>query len=150
MTATNHALTGALIGFSVSDPFIAIPLAFISHFVLDIVPHFGSNTKNDDWVKSINFKILLAVDIIFCIILGLAILILRPRNYLLAFICAIIATSPDLVHLKRFINVNKDKTHKPNWFEVFSGRIQWFEKPSGALVEFVYGMSMILLIRNFF
>ena len=41
MTATNHALSGALIGLAVMQPILALPLAFVSHFMLDAVPHFG-------------------------------------------------------------------------------------------------------------
>ncbi len=41
MTGFNHAVTGALIAGAVGNPFLAIPLAFASHFVLDAIPHFG-------------------------------------------------------------------------------------------------------------
>ena len=33
MRATNHALTGAIIGLTVQNPWVALPAAFLSHFV---------------------------------------------------------------------------------------------------------------------
>jgi hypothetical protein len=40
VTAPNHALTGALIGLSVANPVLALPLAFVSHLLQDTVPHY--------------------------------------------------------------------------------------------------------------
>lgn len=40
MLATSHALAAGIILKLVPDPKIALPLAFISHFVLDLVPHW--------------------------------------------------------------------------------------------------------------
>lgn len=40
MTATAHALVGGAIAASIPDPAIALPLAAISHPILDMVPHW--------------------------------------------------------------------------------------------------------------
>jgi len=40
MTLTNHLLAGAALAKLLPLP-LAIPLAFLSHFVLDALPHFG-------------------------------------------------------------------------------------------------------------
>jgi hypothetical protein len=32
---------GAIIALAISQPLIALPLAFVSHFVLDALPHYG-------------------------------------------------------------------------------------------------------------
>lgn len=47
MTATAHAMVSAAIASSVQDPTLALPLAFVSHFVMDAVPHwdFGTNWR---------------------------------------------------------------------------------------------------------
>ncbi|MFO7948501.1 MAG: hypothetical protein R6V19_16985 [Armatimonadota bacterium] len=45
MMATPHMLTGAVIGSTMPRrPWLALPLAFASHFVLDVVPHVDSHT----------------------------------------------------------------------------------------------------------
>ena len=41
MLETPHVAVGAAIASKIPNPFIAIPLAFASHFVLDKVPHWN-------------------------------------------------------------------------------------------------------------
>lgn len=47
MTATAHALVSAAIAKTIPNPYLAIPLAIISHFIMDAVPHwdFGVNWR---------------------------------------------------------------------------------------------------------
>jgi uncharacterized protein involved in cysteine biosynthesis len=58
MTATAHALAGAALAVKISNPIIGLPIALISHFLLDLVPHwdFGTNwkkkTKRLLWLQS--------------------------------------------------------------------------------------------------
>lgn len=52
MTATAHALIGTVIAAKIGNPALAIPLAFTSHIILDLVPHWdagthGKNKKKD-------------------------------------------------------------------------------------------------------
>lgn len=46
MTATAHALVSGAIAAAIPDPYIALPLAFASHFLMDAVPHWDIGT---DW-----------------------------------------------------------------------------------------------------
>ncbi len=48
MTATAHALVSGAIAATIPNPTLAIPLAFVSHFVMDAVPHwdFGTNWRS--------------------------------------------------------------------------------------------------------
>ncbi|MFC1787956.1 hypothetical protein ACFLZY_01945 [Patescibacteria group bacterium] len=39
MTLTTHATLGAVIGHATGNPILAFILAFISHFIIDMVPH---------------------------------------------------------------------------------------------------------------
>lgn len=47
MTATAHALVGGAIASTIPDPSIGLSLSFISHPLLDLIPHwdFGANWK---------------------------------------------------------------------------------------------------------
>ncbi len=146
MTAINHALTGAIIGLTITNPFLAIPIAFISHYFLDSLPHFGITKDNDKFIRSKGFKIFLSLDISACIILALIIFLINTRSYLIVILCAFIATSPDLVNLKRFILVNKNKVFKPGIIYRFSAFIQWFEKPIGAIVEVIWFIASGLIL----
>ncbi len=53
MTATAHALVGGAIAASIPDPTIGISLAFISHPLLDMVPHwdFGWGWRKKTKIK---------------------------------------------------------------------------------------------------
>lgn len=41
MLETPHVIVGAAIAAKVGSPYLAIPLAFMSHFVLDRIPHWN-------------------------------------------------------------------------------------------------------------
>ena len=43
MTATPHILAGAAIGKVLRRPWLAWPVAFVSHFLLDFTPHLDSH-----------------------------------------------------------------------------------------------------------
>lgn len=44
MTATAHALAGAALVSFIPNPSVALPMAFASHFILDLVPHWDTGT----------------------------------------------------------------------------------------------------------
>lgn len=46
MLLTVHATAGALIGQQINNPVLAFVLAFISHFILDVIPH-----GDHDWIE---------------------------------------------------------------------------------------------------
>ncbi len=43
MLEFEHALTGATIAYLIPHPAVALPLAFASHFVVDLLPHWNPN-----------------------------------------------------------------------------------------------------------
>jgi hypothetical protein len=56
MLAASHAVAGAIIASQVSDPTIAYSLAFLSHPLLDLFPHWDLSTRNG--VKKSKFFII--------------------------------------------------------------------------------------------
>jgi hypothetical protein len=149
MRAINHALTGAIIGLSVSDPLIALPVSFLSHYVLDAIPHHGQKKVDDKRSNLVSklFIYMLIADAMLCFILVLIIFIIKPRHWLTAIICAFLAASPDFFSFDRFYKTIKNKPWKENIYTKFASNIQWFEKPIGAVVEIVWFISMIFIIR---
>lgn len=51
MLLTFHTLAGATIASQVSNPLISWPLALLSHFVLDIMPHWDFFTNGSELTK---------------------------------------------------------------------------------------------------
>ncbi len=147
MTATNHALTGALIGLWSGRPLVAVPVALLSHFLLDMIPHFGPRTNSPKWLRTRRFKALLFVDFLGCVSLVGLLAWQRPTHWLLACITAFIATSPDLLSYPMFKRAQTDDNAKrTSGYTKFASRIQWFERPPGAFVELAWlaGASVIL------
>lgn len=73
MLETPHVVVGAAIATKIPNPFISIPLAFASHFVLEKVPHWNPhlNTEKKKYgkVTAKSTKIVIA-DVTLSLLLG--------------------------------------------------------------------------------
>lgn len=146
MTATNHAITGALIGLIVGQPLIALPAAFLSHFVCDAIPHFDPSMPTEQWLRTKTFIRLLVSDASLCLLLVGVLAVRHPHHWLLASVCAFLATSPDLYWIRRFILTRSGRTWEPNLFERFAVKIQWYTSPQAAIVEVAWFIIGIIVL----
>ncbi len=121
MTATNHVVMGALVATYIHNPWIAIPAAVVSHFVLDSVPHYAFPDLKK---KPLRFLQTLAIDIGLAASILAAILFLQPANFLLIVACGVAAASPDLMWLHYIIYKKSEKV--AHWPAIvrFHSRIQ--------------------------
>lgn len=136
MTASNHALCGALIGLTIASPVIALPLAFSSHFILDAIPHFGLDEFGGHHKKPKLFRKILYVDAILLAFILLT-LLLAGASWLV-FACVLLAGSPDFVWAYQYIfkeNLGKNSPTKKNKFNQFHSRIQTSQTLKGIYVE---------------
>lgn len=147
MTATNHALTGAIIGLVVAHP-VALPMAFLSHYALDAVPHFGWPGNEDKRLKSNVFRNYLFIEAFICFCIVLVLFLSQPSNWLLASICAFLAALPDWFSFGRYRNGRRGVQHAPNMYERFASKIQWFEKPIGGAVEAAWALGAVIILAN--
>lgn len=76
MTATAHALIGASLASRIANPLWGIPIAILSHFVADLVPHWdaGTNHRQKSMMR-------LRVEATLDVLLGFALVILLFRNF---------------------------------------------------------------------
>lgn len=151
MTATNHALTGAAIALLVKQPVLALPLAFLSHYVLDAVPHFGIPGSIAERNQSVLGRVVVGTDIVLFLTLMIALpLTAHPViNPLLLLLCMFAAYSPDAVYLVRFAKELQTGTYIVGGpLSRFHRRIQWAERPWGIGVEVVYLTVVSLLVMN--
>jgi hypothetical protein len=144
--ATNHALTGAILGLSIGHP-VALPLAFASHFVLDAIPHYGDDNKR---LASSSFVIQLFIDAAFCGLLVLVLALSGPIDWLLAASCAFLAASPDFMWIPKFLHARRGNKEAKSHNAVirFHTWIQWFQKPIGAVVEVAWLAGAVLLLAK--
>lgn len=137
MLITNHVLSGAALGWIVPSPAAAAGVGFVSHFALDLVPHFG-----------VSYDYLMRVAVPDGL-LGLAAigLVIRAtpagrRRSVLAGIFG--ACLPDLDKPGRqFFG----KSPFPLWFDRFHARIQP-ESPRRFPVEVAAAAGFSMLLRG--
>ncbi len=77
MYLTVHAPTSLIIGSQIQNPILAFVLAFIFHFILDIIPHDSIKTKNKKYTIK-QFFLMGVAD--FCCILILFIILWNTNN----------------------------------------------------------------------
>ncbi|QQS18404.1 hypothetical protein IPL68_07495 [Candidatus Saccharibacteria bacterium] len=151
MTATNHALTGACIGLSLGNPWLALPTAFVSHFVLDAIPHFGFKGRKTDaeWLPDKRLRVMLAVEALCCFAIVLLLFLAKPHAWFLAAVCAFVAASPDLYSLPRFLYYNKLTKNEVKWnaFRRFHQAIQ-HESVWGAAVEVAWFFGVLTILAT--
>lgn len=140
MQGLNHVVFGSLIGLTVSQPAIAAPLALSSHFVLDVIPHYGNDPRLIWRSKRYHQRILL--DGIACLIYIGWLLSLRPPNAGLVVLCAFLALLPDL--LWPFAIKLKDRGLLRKFF-IFHKSIQ-NESRKGIYVEMFWFLATSALV----
>lgn len=151
MTATNHAITGALVASFVPNPATAIPLAFLAHFLMDAIPHFGIHIGDElSRNKTRLFKVVLISDLALAGLLLLSIPLLLSENAGLTLACMLACMSPDVVWGYRFFyELQENRIRQKNFFSRFHTKIQWSETPKGLLVEVAwFAMVLSLVLAN--
>ena len=141
MTATNHILTGALIGGLIQKPLVALPLALVSHYVLDVLPHYG-----DEKGSRLVFRRVVLVDSILSFLALVWLLLSGLSSAILMVACAIVAASPDLFWLPYFIAELKGHVKPYGRYSRIAHNIQWGERPWGMVIEIAWAVAMLVLI----
>jgi hypothetical protein len=149
MTGFNHGVTGAVIALTIKQPLLAVPIAFLSHFVIDMIPHFGLDEKE---IFGRRFNIILLADFLFAITLMVLLAILFPAHFWLIWACMVAAASPDLMWAYHRLYVERLNKRKPKlgYIANFHHKIQWSQTLPGAYVETLWFLligSYILLLR---
>lgn len=142
MTGLNHATTGIVIALIFKRPEIAIPLALLSHFLLDMVPHSFvpvERKKLFTWYLLIEAISMTAITIICMVIFS--------DMWLLIGICAIMAFLPDFLW-PFYYNGALRTTRFFKSFYMFHKWIQWSETYRGWLVEVLYFAVLIIFITT--
>jgi len=150
MTAVNHVATGAIIAITIKVAAIAIPLSVISHYICDIIPHFGIYEhdhlkRNSHWL----FKFVSIISAVGTI----ALLILVPYHtitvvgWVTVLACMLAAILPDASWLPMYISEIKTKAERPmGKFNKLHQAIQWYEKPRGLIVETCWSLGAIFIL----
>lgn len=107
MLSTPHIVTGIAIASKTTNPLIGIPLSFMSHFVLDMVPHWNPhlNTEMRTYGKiTRQSKTIIIADTVIgaAIVLVATVTAKSPEAAFLSFACASAAILPDALEAPYF------------------------------------------------
>jgi len=108
MLEFSHSLAGAFIAYQVPNPAVSLPACLLSHFILDLIPHWNPSLSDDKKrfgrVSSKTFLIIL-VDSFVGLVLGLT-LAYRKLPYLdqslVVIMGSFLAVLPDLLEMPYF------------------------------------------------
>src|SRR3989344_4204759 len=146
MTATAHALIGASIASKVVNPAVDIPLAIISHFLADLVPHWDAGT-NHRQKSPTRLKLEAAADVL----VGFALVFLIFRNtvdpvYLFTMVIA--AQLPDWLEAPSWMFGFKVPPF--SWLDWLGHKLQSrLALPWGLVTQIVVVGLMLLLTVDF-
>jgi hypothetical protein len=144
-------LAGAVVAVSLQRPLLIAPLAIASHFLLDVLPHFG--VHHGDTAKRNKhplFQYIITIDIL----LTVALLIMLPSilqgavTWWVLLLGMIFAYLPDLTWVHHFFYelwYKRKKLHIGR-LSRFHDKIQWGERSWGVAVELVWFGSMGVLL----
>lgn len=141
MIGVNHTLSGALIGALVPAQYtVWVPvIAFVSHFVLDMFPHYGRDDAAP--VHSQRFRRILYLDAVLCFAVLFLACWLYPDRILYIVAGTFFATLPDFLWI--FHYYVKIKGVISDAFFKFSAKIQWGERPWAWSLDVLYAMIML-------
>lgn len=97
MTATAHALVGGAIAASISNPALGVPLAAISHPLMDMIPHWDYGLGWKKKSKPILFLQSFG-DLVFGVVLTF-VLFGSSVDHLYLFACILMAESWDILQM---------------------------------------------------
>jgi len=112
MMAATHFVVGAAIAKEINNPYIALPIAFLSHFVIDVIPHHQLRKYNpwqhrkEESHKVWDFSWPLGVQMLALMnLILLSIILLTALQGKLTFIILLggfLGVSPDIYEWSRF------------------------------------------------
>lgn len=144
MNATNHAAVGALIGLTVKEPLLIIPIALASHFIMDTLPHFGF--KPGGIGNALKYKLTYYAQGIDILSLLVLLYLVRGQAFIV-FVGMFFAFLPDIVNISRYFLI--ERKHPNVAYDPltrFHKKIQWCERPWGLIVDSLVSVVLLVII----
>jgi len=145
-----HLLVGAVIAQKFSNPVLGLPFAFISHYLLDFLPHWQYDVKSiyeRTWQKSFFDFLKVALDIS----LGALFVFIFSKNIPLALAGGGFAVLPDIFAFLFLIFPKNVFLEKHFYFHINKVNLLLNKKNYpflGILIQLLIGFVAILLLRQ--
>lgn len=137
MTISNHVLVGSLIAVTVKEPVLVLPLALLSHYILDALPHYGypGHGGYKEAFKHKSTYVLEGLNIV-----GLVLLIFTIHfSVWVVSAAALLALLPDFEWPYRYWFYERKNLRPPNTITAkFHQKIQWSERWWGIFIEVTF------------
>jgi hypothetical protein len=124
-----------VIGLIVVNPWLALPLALVSHFAMDALPHYGDRYNPPAAFRRL--KLMLPFDMLLAFMVLVLIILTHPDHWPVAVAGGVLAASPDLGSIPLFVRyLRSGKIRRSTtWFHRFHTCLQWGERLWGAWIE---------------
>ncbi len=145
MIGINHALTGALVAVSINKPAIALPAALLSHFAIDMIPHWNYKVPGGPKLRQtvIGFDMIASTGIL--VLLGLVL----DVNFWVFTAGGVLGMLPDIMWLPYIISgkpAPRDKNTPLHILRRFHLNIQWSETSRGLFIELAWLILMSVIV----
>jgi len=144
-----HVLVGAAIATAIPDPRISLPLALLSHFVTDYIPHWNPHLNTELKTAgqiSTRSKIIILADAGAALTLGTYIAA-TSGNFLVVMAACFLAVLPDVAEIPYYF-----LGMKVGWIEkliAWQGTHQWNVRPVfGILFQILVILLSLMVIRS--
>lgn len=135
MLSSTHFITGAAIGKFTGNPLLAVVFGLVSHFLMDLIPHwdYGYHFKKriDSFLIAMSDP---AVGLVIYLLIGYF-SHFTANQWINSFLGGAICLVPDIMGV--FIKLFKIKQLK--WFNFFHDRLHWFIKEKYDVFEWKKG-----------
>lgn len=153
MLESLHSLTGAVIAYKIGNPALSLPLAFLSHFAIDLLPHWNPGISREK--KRLGYLSPRTTSIIFldCLLglffgLFLTLKVLPNISHALLILAgSFLAILPDLAEAPFFFLNSKSPFLKK--LIKFQSRYQWnVSLWPGIIFQVVYASLLFWLLAR--
>jgi hypothetical protein len=142
MTTSNHIYAGAIIALTVKDPAVALPLALLSHFVLDALPHYG----HENYTEALKHRLTYVMESVNLIGIPLLVYLLWGQS-VWVWLAAIVALSPDLAWVYRYTRYERrGRLPRDGLLTRFHKGIQRYEVHWGIYVEYMFFILFVCVL----
>jgi hypothetical protein len=149
VTIPNHFLAGSLIALAIPSPIIAVCLAFLSHFAMDALPHFGYAGQKG-YSEALKHKLSYIVATVSFVLVVLVAIILIVTSSWFALAVGLVAISPDIIGLWNYLAFEKKGNTGNNILTKlhiqYHRKIQWRERPWGIYIELAVFILLFFLL----
>lgn len=130
----------------VPQPYLALPLAVMSHFAMDALPHYGHG--GNGYSEAFKYRLTAAMESVNLVGIPLFMYILWDESWLV-WLAALLAVSPDFMWVYRYFWYERHgELPSAGPITHFHKTIQWCERRWGIYVEVPVLIGLVTLVAS--